>query len=114
MTTGIGIAGAMSYQPREAGVAPNECTTCGKDFGEGASKVAAAIPGIGLVQYCSRECAPARSPAEEWQWMVERIRALEEALREARYWIADDPANHQALILPHIDALLTSTDKGES
>ena len=36
-----------------------------------------------MTQTSSRKCAPARSPAEERLWMIERIRALEEALRWA-------------------------------
>lgn len=133
MTPGTGIAGAMNYQPREAGSAPNECATCGKDFGEGASKVAAAVPGVGLVQYCGAKCAPARSPAEEWRWMVERIRALEDGLEPfagawdvatyhkdvvARLTMAQlgELAAHEVsgVHFRNARALLTNIDKGES
>lgn len=128
MTQPTGIAGAMSYQPRETNSAPNECATCGKDLGEGGRTIAAATPGTGLVQYCSKACAPTRSPAEEWQWMVERIRALEGDLHcalVALRMVDDDVRHHHrndsnfpALVrtpaIIAVRAVLTNTDKEES
>lgn len=67
---GVGIAGAMDYQPRGKAQEQDRCFVCQGPFKGGASYGARVLPP--MVQVCSAECAAAR-----------RFAAPETAAREA-------------------------------
>lgn len=55
-----GIAGAMDYKPH----APGQCYVCGGSLRDGVGIAARALPGLGVVQACSKPCAAAA------KWLV--------------------------------------------